>query len=54
MSRSPFKDSYQVSKRFGISEINPEMEYIKVKVRVKLSLCLTKYHTMKTYGGVGV
>jgi len=24
----------------------------KVKVKVKLSLCFTKYHAMKTYGGV--
>jgi hypothetical protein len=27
---------------------------IEVKVKVKLSLCLTKHHTMKTYWGVEV
>jgi len=26
----------------------------KLKVKVELSLCLSKYHTMKTYGGVKV
>jgi hypothetical protein len=25
-----------------------------IKVKVKLSLCLTKHHTMKIYGGVEV
>jgi len=29
--------------------------YIKgIKVNVKLSLCLTKYHAVKTYAGVEV
>jgi hypothetical protein len=27
---------------------------ISCKVKVKLSPCLTKYHTMKSYGGVEV
>jgi hypothetical protein len=27
--------------------------YIKAKVKVKLSLCLTKHHAMKTYWGSG-
>jgi hypothetical protein len=27
--------------------------YINVKVKVKLSLCLTKHHAMKTYWGSG-
>jgi hypothetical protein len=27
--------------------------YHKVKVKVKLSLCLTKHHAMKTYRGIG-
>jgi hypothetical protein len=30
------------------------MVQVKVKVKVKLSLCLTKHHTMTTYGGVEV
>jgi hypothetical protein len=28
--------------------------YFKVKVKVKLSLCLTKHHAMKEYWGVEV
>jgi hypothetical protein len=27
---------------------------VKVKVTVKLSLCLTKYHAMKTHWGSGI
>jgi len=27
---------------------------VKVKVKVKLSLCLTKHHVMKTYWGAEV
>jgi hypothetical protein len=32
-----------------------ETGFIKIKVKIKLSLCLTKYHAMKTYwesGGI--
>jgi hypothetical protein len=32
----------------------PGIELGKVKVKVKLSLFLTKHHAMKTYWGVGV
>jgi hypothetical protein len=30
------------------------VQYVKVKVKVKSSLCLTKHHAMKTYWGVDV
>jgi hypothetical protein len=29
-------------------------EMVKLKLKVKLSLCLTKHHAMKTFGGVKV
>jgi hypothetical protein len=30
------------------------LKWVKVKVKVKFSLCLTKHHAMKTYWGVEV
>jgi hypothetical protein len=32
----------------------PSSSPVPVKLKAKLSLCLTKYHSMKTYGGVDV
>jgi hypothetical protein len=32
---------------------NAECITLEVKVKVKLSLCLTKHHAMKTYWGSG-
>jgi hypothetical protein len=49
------KEKYQVeiSNRFAALESLDESFDIN-KVKVKLSLCLTKHHAMKAYGGVEV
>jgi len=54
-----FKTELYVYHYFAVcsfqSFVYPSRIYIKmVKVKVKLSLCLTKHHAMKTYWGVEV
>jgi len=38
----------------NVAEFKYMGQAVKGKVKVKLSLCLTIYHTMKTYWGVEV
>jgi len=38
-----------MSPNIFLSSVSKKLHYVKVEL---LSLCLTKYHPMKTYGGV--
>jgi hypothetical protein len=38
----------------SLPPLTPLSSSLKVKVKVQLSLCLTKYHVMKTYWGGGM
>jgi hypothetical protein len=51
--RSPHGDNiqYKVLKIYVI-KILIKLLLLRIKAKVKLSLCLVKYHAMKTYGGV--
>jgi hypothetical protein len=51
-----FSKSDQLRSVFASVKNKPEMykSYVELKVKVKLSLFLTKHHAMKTYWGSGV
>jgi hypothetical protein len=45
---------YIADKTFTLRKKLSLMHQLEVKVKVKLSRCLTKHHAMKTYSGVEV